>query len=545
MDKPTIIAVDDDAPVLAAIRRDLRAHYAADYRIMTAGSGAEALEAVEALHERGDDVALFLVDQRMPAMSGTEFLMAAMARFPDARRVLLTAYADTTAAIQSINEVGLHHYLMKPWDPPDQVLYPVLDDLLDDWLAEHRRPFEGLRVVGTRWSPATHDVAEFLARNRIPYVIADVEHDEQARLLAGDRRLPLVLLPDGTALEAPDPRTLADHVGLQVEATSPFYDLVVIGAGPAGLAAAVYGASEGLRVAVIERQATGGQAGMSSRIENYLGFPSGISGADLARRAVAQAQRFGAEIVTAVEVTGIDVEGGTKVVHLDDGTDLTCRALVVASGMTTRTLPIPGLDRFLGAGAYYGATAAEAASFEGEDVFVIGGANSAGQAAVMFSRVARSVRLVVRGSITAKMSTYLIDQITEIPSIEVLEGRHVTGLAGEASLQRVELTDTSGEACWLEGTGLFIFVGAVPHTDFLRGVVALDDHGFVLTGPDIAPGGRPPGWPLERAPFLQETSVPGIFAAGDVRAGVMRRVASAVGQGSTSVSMVHRYLEGS
>jgi len=549
MARPTIVAVDDDPQVLGAVRRDLRAKYAGDYRIVTGESGAEALEAVLELKSRGEEVALFLVDQRMPSMTGTEFLVEARVYFPEAKEVLLTAYADTEAAIASINEVGLDYYLMKPWDPPEEALYPVLDDLLDDWLATHRPAFEGIRVVGPRWSAVTHDLTDFLARNRVPYRLFDPERDQEAASLleaSGLEALPVVLFPDGDPMSRPDPKTLAARVGLQVEATEPFYDVVVIGAGPAGLAAGVYGASEGLRVAVIERQATGGQAGQSSRIENYLGFPTGISGSDLARRATTQAQRLGAEILTAVEVTGIEVDDQSKVVTLSDGSEIRCKAIVIASGMTVRKLDIPGYEQFTGAGVYYGATVAEGATYKGEDVFVVGGANSAGQAAMMFSRFGRSVGLIVRGpDLGAKMSQYLIDQIAATDNIEVLLSTRIDKVGGSDHLESAVIVNTA------EGTteeravsGIFIFVGAVPHTDYIKGVVALNDRGFVLTGPDlIVDGKRRSDWPLDRDPWLQETSVPGIFAAGDVRHGVVRRVASAVGQGSICISMVHKYLE--
>lgn len=549
MSRPVIVAVDDDREVLGAVRADLRAEYAADYRIVVADSGASALEAVEQLHGRGEQVALFLVDQRMPNMTGTEFLLGAAPHFPEAKKVLLTAYADTAAAIQSINEVGLDHYLMKPWDPPEDLLYPVLDDLLSDWRAHHRPPFEGVRVVGARWSAATHEVTDFLARNQVPYRLLDAERDsEGAALLEAQEHaaLPVVFLPGGGVLAQPDARALAAEVGLQVTASAPFFDLVVVGAGPAGLAAAVYGASEGLRVAVIEQQATGGQAGSSSRIENYLGFPAGISGADLARRAAAQATRFGAEILTAVEVTGISADGQSKSVTLDDGSEIRCKAVVVASGMTMRRLDVPGYERYTGAGVYYGATLAEAATFTGRNVIVVGGANSAGQAAMMLSRFSDNVILVVRGaSLEAKMSSYLIDQIAATDNIEVALDTEIAEVRGAETVEQAVLREgASGTQTTREVSGIFIFVGAAPHSDFLEGVIALDDRGFVLTGPDIAALGAPPTpWPLERSPYLQETSVPGIFAAGDVRHGVLRRVASAVGQGSICISFVHRYLE--
>jgi thioredoxin reductase (NADPH) len=549
MAKPTIIAVDDDPQVVAAIRRDLNEHYRADYRVAVADGGAAALEVVRELAGRDNEVALFLADQRMPEMTGTEFLVEATALFPEAKSVLLTAYADTNAAIEAINVVGLDHYLMKPWDPPDDRLYPVLDDLLEDWAADRRPSFEGIRVVGTRWSPDSHDVKDFLSRNQIPYLFLDVDYDSEARRLldtVADPTLPVIFFPDAEPMIHPDRRALAERVGLHTEATAPFYDVIVIGAGPAGLAASVYGASEGLRVATIERQAIGGQAGMSSRIENYLGFPKGISGGDLARRAAAQAQRLGAEILTTAEVSGVRVEGPARLVTLADGSELSCRALVIASGMTVRHLSVPGYERLNGAGVYYGATVAEAATYRDEDVFVIGGANSAGQAAMMFSRFAKSVTMVVRGeSLDLKMSQYLIDQIGATPNIEVRCSTRVAEVRGEEKLEQVVLEDrTDGTEEVRDAAALFIFVGAVPHTDFVREVVELNEHGFVITGPDLLVDGKPPkGWPLERDPYLMETSVPGIFAAGDVRHGVVRRVASAVGQGSVCISFVHQYLD--
>ncbi|MBW3662416.1 MAG: FAD-dependent oxidoreductase [Actinobacteria bacterium] len=551
MGKPTIIAVDDDAPVLAAVRADLRSRYADGYRIVAAGSGETALEAVEELTRRGEDVALFVVDQKMPGMQGTDFLLAAAPYFPEARKILLTAYADTQAAITSINEIGLDHYILKPWHPPEDNLYPVIDDLIDDWAANRPAPFDGIRVVGARWDAATHDVKDWLARNRLPYRFLDVERDPEARALlaAADEEealLPLVFFADGSVAVRPDPRVLAERVGLRVTASAPFYDLVVVGAGPAGLAAAVYGASEGLRVAVIERQATGGQAGTTSLIENYLGFPSGVSGADLARRATAQAERFGAEILTAAEVTGIRVEGTTRVLTLSDGSEVACHAALIASGMKVRRLDVPGYERFTGAGVYYGVSRSEARSYEGEKVFVVGGANSAGQAAMLFSRHAAEVTLVVRGgSLRDKMSQYLVDQVEATPNIRVLTSTGVAAVDGGDHLERITLRDGASDRSWgEEAAGLFIFVGAVPHTDFLAGLVETNDRGFIPTGPDLMrEGSRPKGWPLDRDPYLLETSVPGIFAAGDVRDGAVRRVASAVGQGAICVSFVHRYLE--
>ena len=540
MAKPFILTVDDDPQVLASVERDLRSNYAAAYRILKASSGAEALAALEGLKGRGDEVALLLVDQRMPHMTGTELLIQAASLYPLARTVLLTAYADTDAAIEAINQVGLDHYLMKPWDPPEENLYPVLDDLLDDWARTVELPYEGIRVIGTTWSPLTHDTKDFLARNQISYRFLDVEKDEDAAAIAAaaDGRLPVVLMPDGTRLVEPDRRELAATVGMRVDAGKPFYDLVVIGAGPAGLAAGVYGASEGLSVTILERDSTGGQAGTSSRIENYLGFPKGISGADLARRAATQAMRLGAEIVTAGEARSARVEGETKLVTMSDGQEIASKALVVASGMTMLTLEIPGYERFTGAGLYYGAAIAEAATYRDRPVFVVGGANSAGQAAMMFSRYSSTVSMVVRGkSIEARMSQYLVDQIRATPNIELLLDTEITEMRGETRMNSVVLR-RAGETEERDAAAVFVFVGARPHSDFIKDLVAVNDKGFILTGTDLDMA----AWPLERDPYLMETSVPGIFAAGDVRHGVVRRVASAVGQGSVCISFVHQYL---
>ena len=548
MSKPTIVAVDDDPQVASAVARDLRGKYAADYRIVAAQSGAEALAALESLQGRGSTVALLLADQRMPEMEGTDFLAAARQLFPDAKRVLLTAYADTDAAIQAINEVELDYYLMKPWDPPEEKLYPVLDDLLDDWKANVPAPFDGIRVLGATWSPDTHNTKEFLARNQIPYRFLDVERDADAAATveASGGKVPLVILPDDSTLVQPDRRSLAEKVGMRTEAEQPFYDVIVIGGGPAGLAGAVYGASEGLRTALVEREAPGGQAGTSSRIENYLGFPNGISGGDLARRAVTQATRLGAELITAVEATSVTVEDNVKVVSLSDGSEMRAHSILLASGMTLRKLTVPGYDKFQGAGVYYGAAPSEAATFKDGQVYVVGGANSAGQGAMMFSKFAAKVTMIVRGpNLEAKMSQYLVDQIGGQPNIEVLLNTKVLEVVGDERVESIRLADvTTDEERVLDASALFIFVGAVPHSNVVEGTVRMNDKGFVYTGSDIfLDDVKPETWNIDRDPFLMETSVPGIFAAGDVRHGVVRRVASAVGQGSIAISMIHQYLE--
>jgi thioredoxin reductase (NADPH) len=551
MSKPVILTVDDEPQVLNAVERDLRRRFGGEYRIVKAASGAQALEAVRQLKQRNAPVALFLADQRMPSMSGTEFLAEARKLYPDTRKVLLTAYADTEAAIQSINTIGLDYYLMKPWDPPEQTLYPVLDDLLSDWLATVPIPYDGIRVAGTLWSPGCHRVKDFLARNRIPYQWLDIEKDPEARDLveaahSGTRRLPVVFFPDGEILIEPDNRMLAVKCGLQTQATQPFYDVIIVGAGPAGLGAAVYGASEGLRTLMIDKEATGGQAGTSSRIENYLGFPNGLSGADLARRATAQAQRLGAEILTAQEVTGIRLEDPYRFVTLGDGTELGCRALVIASGVSVRKLEAPGVEPLTGAGIYYGAALTEAAYYRGEQVFVVGGANSAGQGAMFFSQYAAKVIMLIRGdSLEKSMSQYLIDQIRATENIEVMLQAEVVEAIGKERLQaiRIARSDT-GQAETMPAAALFLFIGALPHSELVAGLVERNPAGFILTGPDLVQNGHRPGtWPLKRDPYPLETSVPGIFAAGDVRHGAVRRVASAVGQGAIAISLVHQYLK--
>jgi len=549
--KPVILSVDDDAEVLGAIGRDLRRHFRSDYQILKAASGREALEAARTLMSRGTPIALLLVDERMPEMTGTEFLREVRTLLPDARKVLLTAYADTEAAIRGINEVGLDHYLMKPWDPPEQHLYPVLDDLLGDWAATFRPPFEGIRLAGSRWSPQSHALKDFLSRTLTPYAWIDLDTDGATReliesLSPGLKRIPVVLFPDGTALLAPTTRELAERIGLQTAAQQPFYDLIVVGGGPSGLGAAVYGASEGLRTILIEVAATGGQAGTSSQIENYLGFPGGIGGADLARRATTQARRFGAEVVTARGVAAIRAESPYRVVALEDGTELKCYALLLATGMEVRQLEVPGVEALTGAGVYYGAAPAEAASCRGADVAIVGGANSAGQAALLLARYARKVTMLVRGpSLKATMSSYLIHRIEATGNIEVHAQTSVAGVCGTARLEAIDLlrADTA-ERYTIPASAMFVFIGSAPRSAVVGDLVERDELGFVITGPDLLRDGkRPKRWPLDRDPFLLETSVPGIFAAGDVRLGSTKRVASAVGEGASAVGMIHKYLE--
>ncbi|MBL1197395.1 MAG: FAD-dependent oxidoreductase, partial [Chloroflexi bacterium] len=550
MARPVILSIDDEPQVLNAIERDLRQHYGKDYRVMKAGSGQEALEVVQQLKQRNAALALFVADQRMPEMSGTEFLEEALKTYPEARKVLLTAYADTEAAIASINAVGLDYYLMKPWDPPDTNLYPVLDDLLSDWQATVPVPYDGIRVAGTLWSANSHHVKDFLARNRKPYQWLDIEKDAEALALVEGvapslAKLPVVFFPDGEALIEPDDRTLAEKIGLKTEASEPFYDLLIIGAGPAGLGAAVYGASEGFRTIMIERHATGGQAGTSSRIENYLGFPKGLSGSDLARRATAQAERLGAEILTAREVANVRVEDNYKIVSLKDGSELSARALVIATGVTVKELDVPEVKKFTGAGIYYGATLTEAANFKDQPVVVIGGANSAGQGAMHFARYASKVTMLVRGtSLSKSMSHYLIEQIEGNEKIEVLTETSCIEVHGDEGLEAITIQKKNQpDSEKLEAAALFIFIGAVPHTEMLEGVVQRNRAGFIPTGQELVKDGkRPAGWTLKRDPFFLETSVPGIFAAGDVRQGAVRRVASAVGEGAIAVSLVHQYL---
>ncbi|MGF1480903.1 MAG: FAD-dependent oxidoreductase [Cyanophyceae cyanobacterium] len=550
MAKPAILTVDDDPEVLQAVARDLRRQYGDRFRIIRANSGSSALAAIQELKLRNEAVSLFLVDQRMPQMSGVEFVEQAAPLFPEAKRVLLTAYADTEAAIRAINSARLDYYLLKPWDPPEEQLYPVLDDLLDDWLAVYRPAFEGIRVVGDRWSPCSHQAKDFLARNHIPYQWLDVEQEEGQQLLewaTNDHKpqLPLVLFPDGKRLERPSNLEIAEKIGLQTQAECPFYDLVIIGGGPAGLAAAVYGASEGLTTVMIEREAPGGQAGSSSRIENYLGFPVGLSGGDLARRAVTQARRFGVEILTPQEAKEIRVEEPYRIITLADGSEISSHAVLIATGVYWRRLNVPGCEELTGRGVYYGAAKTEAVACSNEDVYLVGGANSAGQAAMYFSQYARQVTMLVRGdSLTKSMSQYLIDQIEATDNITVQTNSEVVEAKGDTSLEAITiLRNDTREKETVAANSLFIFIGAKPETDWLDGVVERDKRGFILAGPDTKrQRDRSRGWHLEREPFLLETSVPGIFVAGDVRHNSVKRVASGVGEGSIAIMFVHQYL---
>ena len=603
--RPVLLTVDDDAQVVRAVERDLRQQYGKRFRVLKAESGQKALELLKQLKLRNEVLALLLVDQRMPHLSGVDFLEQAMNIFPEAKRVLLTAYADTDAAIRSINKAKIDYYLMKPWDPPEEHLYPILDDLLDDWWALTKPPFEGIRIIGLKWSPKSYDVKYFLARNGIPYQWLDMEASEEAHQLvsylqstrknggsgyssvvsttatssssfsildnnktdnndssrtsstrsttsspfySSSLNLPLVIFPDGSYMEEPSNSELAEKIGLRTRAQMPFYDLIIIGGGPAGLAAAVYGASEGLSTLLIERHAPGGQAGMSSNIENYLGFPSGLSGSNLARRAAAQAARFGAEILTPQEAVGLRIDGQYRIVKLNDGTEISCHALLIACGVSYRELKdVKGIDKLTGSGVYYGASMVEALSYKGEDVFMVGGANSAGQAAIYFSKYAKTVTLVVRGdSLIKSMSYYLIHQLDKTDNIRILLNSKVTEVRGENRLEFITITNTqTGQVQTFPSPGLYIFIGAVPHTDALVGLIERDANGFILTGPDLIHDGNkhPQGWTLDRQPFLLETNIPGVFAAGDVRHGSMKRVAASVGEGSIAVQLIHQYLK--
>ncbi len=550
MAKPVMLTIDDDPEVLRSVERDLRMEYGSRFRVLSVDSGPIALEVLQKLKLRNQPVALLLVDQRMAQMTGVECLEQAMQLFPTAKRVLLTAYADTDAAIRAINVVKIDYYLLKPWVPPEEHLYPVLNDLLDDWLSSFRPPFTGIRIIGHRWSPKSHQIKDFLGRNQLPYQWLDIETDEEAYRLAtyassDTSHLPLVLFPDGSSLIKPTNIQIAQKIGLRMQAELPFYDLIIVGAGPAGLAAAVYGASEGLSTVMIEREAPGGQAGSSSRIENYLGFPVGLSGGDLARRAVTQARRFGVEILAPQEVIGIRLENPYQIIMLADGSELSCHALIIATGVSWRKLDVPGIERLTGSGVYYGAAKTEAVACSGEDVYVVGGANSAGQAAMYFSKYARKVTMLVRGDSLAKnMSQYLVDQISSTDNITVRLNSSLVEVEGKTSLETITILNTvTGEKQTVPAISLFIFIGAQPNTDWLDGLVERDKQGFILSGPDLIRNHcRLRGWALNRDPFLLETSVPGIFVAGDVRYGSIKRVASAVGEGAIAIQLIHQYL---
>src|SRR5882672_2835869 len=553
MAKPVLLSVDDDSDVLRAIERDLRSQYGAEYRVIGSDSPEGALDLLKQLKVRNDSVALLLADQRMPKMDGVEFLREAMQIFPQAKRALLTAYADTNAAISAINEVNINYFFLKPWDPPEEHLYPQLDDLLDDWQASYRPTFQGIQVLGTRWSPRSYELRDFLARNRVPYQWIDVElsanDSETKRLLEylgpEAASLPVVLFPDGTKLLESVPAEVAQRVGLRTRAQTNFYDLAIVGGGPAGLAAAVYAASEGLHTVMIEKEAPGGQAGMSARIENYLGFPIGLSGGDLARRAVVQAQRFGVEILSPLEAVNVRTEGSYRFIKLADGNEISCHALMIATGVQWRRLEAAGIDRLQAAGVYYGGGSTEALSYKGEIVYVVGGANSAGQAAINFAKHAERVVIVVRGSsLSNTMSQYLIDQIKETSNIQIWPHATVAEAHGETHLEEISfLCSDTNTVERVPAGAMFIFIGALPRTDWLADLIERDERGFILTGPDlIRDVQRPKGWSLERDPFLLETNVPGLFAVGDVRHGSVKRVASGVGEGSVAVQFIHQYL---
>ncbi|HET7520430.1 MAG TPA: FAD-dependent oxidoreductase [Candidatus Limnocylindria bacterium] len=554
--KPVILSVDDDVPVLRAIERDLRSRYGADYRVVAATSGEEALEAVRQLTVRGSSIGLFVVDQRMPVMTGIEFLAQAIELQPEAKRVLLTAYADTDVAIQAINQIQLDHYILKPWDPPEEHLFPITDDLLADWSANHRPPFEGLRLLAGRWAPGGHLIRDYLTRNQVPYQWIDPEEDAEGRRVAAgladshpevgavDPSVPIVVFPDGAVLRDPSTRDIAERVGLQTRAALPFYDLVIVGGGPAGLAAAVYGASEGLKTLLVEREAPGGQAGTTSRIENYLGFPAGLTGGDLARRALAQARRLGAEILSPQDVTGIRRHDPYRVVVTGDGSELSCQTVVVATGVSYRQLDLPKADELAGAGIYYGAATTEAVLYRDAEVGVVGGGNSAGQAAVYLSRYAKRVLVVIRSGQNSGMSQYLIDQMAAIDNIEVRTSSSVTEVRGDTHLAGATITGPEGPE-EMDLAALFIFIGQQPRTEWLEGTVMRDSGGFVLTGSNLIEEGKlPADWGLNREPFLLESSMPGVFCAGDVRHRSVKRIASAVGEGSMAVQFVHQYLAG-
>ena len=546
--KPVILTVDDDPEVLASITRDVRQGFGEHFRVIRAESGDRALDVLRQLRLADEPVALMLVDQRMPGISGTEFLIEARKLYPDAKKALLTAYADTDAAIAAINEVRLDHYLVKPWDPPEQRLYPVLDDMLDDWTAAHPPAFTGIRVIGHRWSQESHAARDFLATNQVPYKWLALDTDpDAADMLAltglAPANCPVLIFPDGQLLAAPTLEEIAEKAGIRGHAEVPLYDLLVIGAGPAGLAAAVYGASEGLRTLIIERAATGGQAGQSTRIENYLGFPSGLSGAELSRRAVTQARRFGAEFLLTHEVTSIERHADIIGITLRDGSNLRAHSVIIAAGVDYRLLDVPGADALTGRGIYYGAAISETSAVSGEDIFIVGAANSAGQAALHFATVAKSVTMLVRGhTLSASMSHYLAERIETTPNIHLRFDTVVEEVSGSDHLEEIVLrSHDTGERAVEPASAMFIFIGAAPRTGWLEGSIARDDQGFILSGPDIVSAGAAKAWPLERDPYLMETSVPGVFAAGDVRFGSAKRVATAVGEGATAVMSIWQY----
>jgi thioredoxin reductase (NADPH) len=548
--KPIIMTVDDDPEVLQAISHDVRSAYGDRFRVMRVDSGERALDVLRQVKLSNDVVALMLVDQRMPGLSGVELLTEALPIFPEAKRALLTAYADTDAAIKAINDIHLDYYLMKPWDPPETRLYPILDDLLDDWLADYHPEFDGVKIIGHRWSPESHEVRNFLARNQVPFRWFSIESDpESTELLALARpktqNFPVVIFPDGSVREAPTNEEIAEQLGLRGRAEAPLYDLAIVGAGPSGLAAAVYGASEGLRTIIVEREAAGGQAGTSSLIENYLGFPSGLTGAELARRAITQARRFGADLLLTQTTCKLIVQDGSLGLTLSDNTEVRAHSVILAMGVSYRRLDAPGVEYLTGRGIYYGAAAIDVASMNGEDVFIVGGANSAGQAAIFFSSRARTVTMLVRGpNLSASMSHYLIERIEHTPNIHVLYQTEVVEATGSEHLESITLHNReSGEDQTVPTSAMFVFIGAMPHTEWLDGAIERDERGFILAGPDLLAAGRPKVWHLERDPFLLETSVPGVFAAGDVRHGSGKRVATAVGEGATAVMSVWQYRQ--
>lgn len=556
MSKPIILLVSDDEDALQSIGRELERRYGQRYRVVKASDASAGLENLMQLKNSGEQLALVIADQHIAQMSGPAFLAQAVALFPDARRILLTTYGNVNCAVKAIKEFQIDDYLVKPCLPPEQNLYPAINDLLADWESRSHPPVEGLRVVGCRFSPESHQLRDFLVRNCVPFEWLDIEREPEVRRLLGDDelknvRLPVVLFPDGTNLIQPTNAELAEKIGLKVRPEGSFYDLVIVGGGPSGLASSVNGASEGLRTVMVERHAPGGQAGLSSMIENYLGFPAGLSGADLARRAVAQAKKFECEIVSPQVVTGLNVEGSSRVIKLSDGTELRCHVVLLATGVEWRRLDVPGIDRLIGAGVYYGGTIAEAFFCRNEDIYIVGGANSAGQAAVHFSRYARTVTMLVRGeSLAESMSRYLVDQIHSIENIKVRLRTTVVAVHGDGRLESITVFDAAkNERETLPTNALFIFIGALPHTEWLQEMVERDDHGFILTGPDLQEGRGnghwPRGWMLDRDPFWLESSQPGIFAAGDVRHGSVKRVAAGVGEGATAVQFIHQYLASS